>query len=329
MELSPVLTLDIGGKRFRVLRATVMKYPNSLLAKVITGRDVDHMIIFDGAYFFDRNPSYFSVVLDFMRIGKLFLPANLLSEQLQAELRFWQVAEDHLNPNPLKEADIRIDQAKNNDYDEPTLVIPDNFEPTLLVQTLFEPTILIPSPKIEPTQLIEEPPSIQLDSTLAIDATPSKKPEEKIEQIVLTRSNKLKEGNFNPEEDDLLCSLVLEKPNKSKSNEIKTGRTLPWAKTSEVKVKKEENKIEEKKEKKEIKKNVPKAKNRKKKKNGSDSNDSFIEKDSDNDMPSETYTPKRKNVKSEVKKATKKPSFKKSDLVSEEELLKALQNSGS
>jgi hypothetical protein len=153
MELNPILNLDIGGKRFRVLRETVMKFPSSLLAQVITGKDTFHMLIADGAYFFDRNPQYFSAILDYMRIGKLFLPTSLLADQMKEELVFWKLDSAQFKP------------ATTGRECEPTLVMPDLIEPTLVlserieptvVMEIIEPTVLVPSPAIEPTLLIED-----------------------------------------------------------------------------------------------------------------------------------------------------------------------------
>lgn len=356
MELSPVLNLDIGGKRFRVLRSTVMKYPNSLVARVITGKDVDHMIIFDGAYFFDRNPHYFSAILDYMRMGQLYIPQFLLLDQLKEELKFWQI-EGALNnlvvyPNQIggnqpinmvqQELHINpLQHAKEEDYQEPTLVIPDYIESTLLMQTNPEPTMIIPSPKIEPTQLIENFPSFELTATQSIEISENpepKKSSEKLDQVVLTKSIKLKEESYNPEEDDLLCSLVQDKPD---PKPIKAqSRTLPWAKSAESKAKTEEpikekrdSKPEIKKPEKVVKQKEVKSKSKPRKSNKKSESDSyessFIEKSSDSEGQVQVLpSSKRKNVKSEVKKVVKKQKFKKSDLVSEEELIKALRNSG-
>lgn len=205
MELSPILNIDVGGTRFRVLRETVMKYPNSLLAQVITGRDTYHMLIADGEYFFDRNPQYFSVILDYMRMGKVFLPPTLLIEQLNEELQFWRLATANTNishnlpvnvmnqpnlpqpiapVNPLDKPNTGNDLSFEptliiNETYEPTLIIPEVYEPTLivdpvieptlLVEPVFEPTLFVNSPKIEPTLLVSSP---KIEPTLIIQDSP-------------------------------------------------------------------------------------------------------------------------------------------------------------
>lgn len=88
MALSPILTLDVGGKIFKVLRETIMKFPTSTVALVISGKDSNNLIVYEGTYFFDRNPDYFSVILDYLRTGKLFINKGLSEEQFKEELRF-------------------------------------------------------------------------------------------------------------------------------------------------------------------------------------------------------------------------------------------------
>lgn len=209
MEFNPILNLDIGGQKFRVLRETVMKFPSSLLAQVITGKDVYHMLIVDNSYFFDRNPQYFSVVLDYMRTGKFFLPVALLQDQLQEELKFWKID----NKFPMVQNNFSNIEATLiiPDY-EPTLIIPETIEPTVLTTPIIESTMLLNSPNIEPTLIID-------NSTTEIPIRNSfrdfrnasstqnevKKPEKKIEL----------------DTDDLLSSIL---PNNNSAN-----RTLPWA----------------------------------------------------------------------------------------------------
>ena len=318
MELNPILNLDIGGKRFRVLRSTVMKYPNSLLARVITGKDTEHMMIFDGAYFFDRNPQYFSVILDFMRIGSLFFPTGLVRAQLIEELKFWQ-----LNSYVLNIIDPKIDV---NEIDQPTLIIPEYLEPTLLAQENMEPTILIPSPKIEPTLLLADPPllNIEVKETISVEFSEINTESNKLKESFRSKSGVINESKFKiDEEDDLLTSLVQRQPKKVQT------RTLPWSKSSESIKPNEETKKETKSE---TKKETKKPTNKGTKKSNEDKYEaSFIE-DDQSDSSKEFIPQKRKaNLTSEPKKQLNRPNAstrcKKSNLVSEEELLKALNNS--
>lgn len=76
---SPIIKFNVGGKIFMTLRPTITKYPESLLAIIISGR---HTIIKDenGCVFIDRNPKYFEFVLDIMRGAEVDIPEEVISE---------------------------------------------------------------------------------------------------------------------------------------------------------------------------------------------------------------------------------------------------------
>ena len=223
MSLNPILNLDVGGKKFRVLRETVMKFPESLIAQVITGKDTYNMLVFENSYFFDRNPQYFSVVLDYMRTGKLFLPPSLLQDQLQLDLAFWRIDCKSM-PASAAPSDAIEPTLVIPDAYESTLIIPEALEPTLLTRPLIESTMIINSPKIEPTLLILDSPAEVQDLTRknsirdfrAASSTQieEKKPVKKVEM----------------EADDLLSSLLPE------ANASASNRTLPWANKDAKKV---------------------------------------------------------------------------------------------
>jgi hypothetical protein len=168
MDLSPTLNIDVGGKIFKVLRSTIMKYPESTLARVISGKDTDNMIISNNVFFFDRNPDYFSVLLDFMRLDKLFIPPNLSEEQLADEIEFWRMGQKHSSlskaQSPLPKTspirpttppqDIQPTLVMNPDF-EATLQIQEEVQPTLIMNEEFEPTLIM-NPDIQPTLIMNE-----------------------------------------------------------------------------------------------------------------------------------------------------------------------------
>ena len=177
MELNPILSLDVGGKTFKTLRETIMKHPQSTLARVITGKDPNNMIIIENTYFFDRNPDYFRVVLDYMRTGKIFLPSNLLESQLQEELKFWgfshnQTPEAAIQPTLVTEETI-----------QPTLVAEENIQPTLVAEETIQPT-LIAEENIQPTLIADE----NIQPTLVAEETiqPTLVAEETIQPTLIT-----------------------------------------------------------------------------------------------------------------------------------------------
>lgn len=69
-----VYHLNIGGEKFHVLGRNLAKFPNSLLTEAL----IDNKMEFNYSdamnpvqYYFDRNPQYFSYVLDYYRTGEL------------------------------------------------------------------------------------------------------------------------------------------------------------------------------------------------------------------------------------------------------------------
>ncbi|XXQ34154.1 Potassium channel tetramerization-type BTB domain-containing protein [Plasmodiophora brassicae] len=89
-----LIPLNIGGQRFEVLRSTLMRYPDSLLAKI--GRSASPLYI-------DRSPTYFPLIVDLFRTGKpIGLPASAAVdlEALRQEARFYNV-EQQMFPNGI------------------------------------------------------------------------------------------------------------------------------------------------------------------------------------------------------------------------------------
>jgi BTB/POZ domain len=211
MEFNPILNIDVGGQKFRVLRETVMRYSSSLLAQVVSGKDIHHMVILDGCYFFDRNPQYFSVILDYMRIGKIFLPPSLLEDQLKEELAFWKIDQQLKTTNSsenLIEPTLIIPEA----FIEPTLIIPDTVEPTLLASQLIGSN----SPIIEPTLIIQDAADLNL---------PEQPLRNSIKEFRIAKNSQIETKKeikkLDQDSDDLLSSLIPE-------DKPAPARTLPW-----------------------------------------------------------------------------------------------------
>eukprot|EP00088_Acartia_fossae_P025677 TRINITY_DN26479_c0_g2_i1.p1 TRINITY_DN26479_c0_g2~~TRINITY_DN26479_c0_g2_i1.p1 ORF type:complete len:333 (+),score=56.64 TRINITY_DN26479_c0_g2_i1:29-1027(+) len=72
MAGSEILTLDVGGTRMKTMRSTLCKYQGSMLAKMFNSKaKIKPAQTEDGAYFLDRDPDTFKIVLTFLRSGKL------------------------------------------------------------------------------------------------------------------------------------------------------------------------------------------------------------------------------------------------------------------
>lgn len=86
--------LNVGGTVFLTSRATLAKDPQSFLARIANedtelGSDKDET----GAFLIDRDPHYFSPVLNFLRHGKVHLDRNVTEESVLEEAEFYNVAD--------------------------------------------------------------------------------------------------------------------------------------------------------------------------------------------------------------------------------------------
>merc|ERR1712192_280657 len=75
-------------------RATLTKDPQSFLARIAMedtelASDKDE----SGAFLIDRDPQYFSPILNFLRHGKVHLDRNVMEEAVLEEAEFYNVAE--------------------------------------------------------------------------------------------------------------------------------------------------------------------------------------------------------------------------------------------
>eukprot|EP01083_Nonionella_stella_P079642 218614_1 len=70
---SGIITLNVGGRYFQTLAQTLKLYPRSYFGVWFSGtfRLTPEK---DGTYFIDRNPEYFSMLLDYMRNNQTVLP---------------------------------------------------------------------------------------------------------------------------------------------------------------------------------------------------------------------------------------------------------------
>jgi hypothetical protein len=205
---NPIVSLDIGGKTFRVLRETIMKYPQGTLAQVISGKDTHNLIKVDNNYFFDRNPHYFEVVLDFLRNGKLIKPDKLSDGLLNEELKFWKIKADKDAPAKEPEPALIRQVEPVNEQFEATLLLPmEEVEPTLLMPTDFSTT-----QEYAPTLLMDQ----EFESTLLMTELPTT--QEVAEEVAPARSS------YVPiDKDDLLGKLLNHQPEPAREE-----RKLPW-----------------------------------------------------------------------------------------------------
>jgi hypothetical protein len=72
MSLDEIISLDVGGTRFDTTRQTLVKDPNSMLAKMFDPLSkLKPGLLRNGAYFLDRDPEWFRTILNYLRNGVL------------------------------------------------------------------------------------------------------------------------------------------------------------------------------------------------------------------------------------------------------------------
>ena len=90
---SPNVSLNVGGSIYEVPRKTLQRYPESMLAKLVSEEwrpQEDNST----PIFIDRDGSRFQFVLDFLRDGKVHLPASVSAEALRADFAYYGLPEN-------------------------------------------------------------------------------------------------------------------------------------------------------------------------------------------------------------------------------------------
>ncbi|KAJ5076463.1 hypothetical protein M0811_06463 [Anaeramoeba ignava] len=79
LNIKPI-KINVGGKIFETLTTTLSKWKNSKFEEIITNQK-QFPIINDGIIFFDRNPKYFEIILDYLRTSKITIPTKLNNKE--------------------------------------------------------------------------------------------------------------------------------------------------------------------------------------------------------------------------------------------------------
>eukprot|EP00026_Physarum_polycephalum_P009736 Phypoly_transcript_09870.p1 GENE.Phypoly_transcript_09870~~Phypoly_transcript_09870.p1 ORF type:complete len:411 (+),score=55.18 Phypoly_transcript_09870:129-1361(+) len=89
-KFSTKIVLNVGGKLFATTKSTLLQYRGSFLESLVTNQKSKQE---NGEFFIDRDPTYFEIVLNFMREGRLRNTGlhNTDLEDLRHEFQFYKV----------------------------------------------------------------------------------------------------------------------------------------------------------------------------------------------------------------------------------------------
>jgi hypothetical protein len=100
-EISDRVKFNVGGRIFETTRSTILKYPDSVLAKHIGSMSQPDA---EGHYFIDRNADVFAAILDYYRSGQLLCPTHVHPDIFAGELDFWGLYQP--NESDVEERDV-------------------------------------------------------------------------------------------------------------------------------------------------------------------------------------------------------------------------------
>ncbi|NXC45699.1 KCNRG protein, partial [Penelope pileata] len=115
MSSREVVALSVGGVRFVTRAATLLQFPGSRLARMLSGDDQEFKLV-NGEYFVDRDGALFSYIMDFLRTLQVSLPADFSDfQRLRREAEFYELypladllGQEHLLKPRLEILEVRF-----------------------------------------------------------------------------------------------------------------------------------------------------------------------------------------------------------------------------
>ncbi len=91
-KLAPIVQLNVGGTLYKVSRDTLMRYEDSMLANLVSGKWKEGEG--DDEIFIDRNGRRFEWVLDYLRSDRVYVPSLSDQSALKDEFDFFGIDAD-------------------------------------------------------------------------------------------------------------------------------------------------------------------------------------------------------------------------------------------
>ncbi|GMF34183.1 unnamed protein product [Phytophthora fragariaefolia] len=94
-----IVAFDVGGKLFRCKESLIAKYPLKRLNQIITC-GCGKISCLDDAFFIDRNPQHFEMILDWYRTGKLVRQRNVDEEAFKDDAIYFDLYDELFPSTP-------------------------------------------------------------------------------------------------------------------------------------------------------------------------------------------------------------------------------------
>ncbi|VDI81802.1 Hypothetical predicted protein [Mytilus galloprovincialis] len=93
--MSEEVQINVGGTLFITKWSTLHKHRNTLLGSLSTTSEFYSKK--KQYFYFDRNPDYFNIILDFYRNGHIHFPTHVCGWIWKQELQFWRIPETEIS----------------------------------------------------------------------------------------------------------------------------------------------------------------------------------------------------------------------------------------
>jgi hypothetical protein len=91
---SKMIKFNVGGKKFSTTTFTLHSKGSNFLTSMVQCEEKGKIQTIkddEGCIFIDRNPEIFSIVLEYLRTGKLFISSAISKEQILSEFEYFGI----------------------------------------------------------------------------------------------------------------------------------------------------------------------------------------------------------------------------------------------
>ena len=106
--MAETVHFNVGGTKYEVARSLIQRYPNTMLARMISEEWQNSNGSNTNELFIERDGDRFRYVLDYLRDGKIILPITIPKSSLMEELKYYGI--ENVNENSLNESAANVFQ---------------------------------------------------------------------------------------------------------------------------------------------------------------------------------------------------------------------------